>query len=547
MRRFLKVKAFLLLALLVVSVLSVLPSVASIAKFELPSFITETFSRKFTLGLDLQGGLHLEYSVAVDEALENKIDRISSEIEASFKDKKNVRVTAQREGKDTIVITFAKAEDKATATDDVLGIAFADFERGATEDETETTIIFKMRPEKIAEAKKSAVSQAITTVTNRIDAMGIAEPNIYPKNNQVVIELPGLDNEATAISASREDAVASLTALLRSAGAEQVTTGEIPLRAEAFRLTIPGKDARAFLHEVFADRILEGDLIRDDRLPFELQILEDDATTQASADTVNVGLSQAAREKALEESSGFRRLLKIIERAAVLEMRMVDDEFKLAGQDKIYLQSMYEAGLVRKGMGISVSKNRDYGSDEGVTVKDPYVFYAKDRATLETFFNNLPQSWRLPPSHMMGYGIQPMQLRRGAEPESIWRTYVLKSRAEVTGERIMSANVEPDPQTGVPGVSLTLDRIGADAFEKMSTDNVGRKMAIMLDDQVASDPVFQGPIPGGRVRITMGETPGMTVREAANDLVKVLDSGSLPARLIKEFEIRVGADLGADS
>jgi preprotein translocase subunit SecD len=52
---------------------------------------------------------------------------------------------------------------------------------------------------------------------------------------------------------------------------------------------------------------------------------------------------------------------------------------------------------------------------------------------------------------------------------------------------------------------------------------------------------------GASFVITLGATPGQSVREAANDLSKVLKSGSLPARLETEFEIRVGADLGADS
>src|SRR5262249_14148813 len=51
----------------------------------------------------------------------------------------------------------------------------------------------------------------------------------------------------------------------------------------------------------------------------------------------------------------------------------------------------------------------------------------------------------------------------------------------------------------------------------------------------------------GNVVITLGSQPGESLRQQANDLVKVLKSGSLPARLNKEFEIRVGADLGKDS
>jgi preprotein translocase subunit SecD len=81
----------------------------------------------------------------------------------------------------------------------------------------------------------------------------------------------------------------------------------------------------------------------------------------------------------------------------------------------------------------------------------------------------------------------------------------------------------------------------------MSGSNVGRKMAIILDELVRSDPVFNERIPGGHVRISLGSSPGQSAREAANDLTKVLKSGSLPARLQKESEMRVGADLGFDA
>ena len=64
MRRFLRIKALALFALIVTAVMAVLPSF--LPPERLPAFISETFTRKFQLGLDLQGGLHLEYSVAVD-------------------------------------------------------------------------------------------------------------------------------------------------------------------------------------------------------------------------------------------------------------------------------------------------------------------------------------------------------------------------------------------------------------------------------------------------------------------------------------------------
>src|SRR5687767_8063593 len=121
MRRFLKLKALGLLALVIFSVLTVLPSI--VPKEQLPTWVTENFTRKFQLGLDLQGGLHLEYSVAVDEALEHKLDQISAELEVAFRDKKELDVTITRVGVDTLRVQMPTPDDVAAATPDVMGIA----------------------------------------------------------------------------------------------------------------------------------------------------------------------------------------------------------------------------------------------------------------------------------------------------------------------------------------------------------------------------------------------------------------------------------------
>jgi preprotein translocase subunit SecD len=159
----------------------------------------------------------------------------------------------------------------------------------------------------------------------------------------------------------------------------------------------------------------------------------------------------------------------------------------------------------------------------------------------------LPAEWRLPPTHKIAYGREAFTLRRGEEPTHFWRTYVIRSRADITGEKIINATVGYKQDTGTPQVEVSFDKQGARAFDQMSGDNVGRKMAIIMDEMVVSDPIFNERIPNGNVVITLGNMPGESIREQANDLVKVLKSGSLPARLNKEFEIRVGADLGQES
>ncbi|HWB74881.1 MAG TPA: protein translocase subunit SecD [Nannocystaceae bacterium] len=547
MRRFLKLKAFLLLAAVVVAALSVLPSLFPDKDSPLPPWITENFQRKFQLGLDLQGGLHLEYSVAVDEAIENKLDQIASELEIGFREKKNVDVTVTRRGIDTLEIAFPTEADIELATDDVMGVSYGVLDRLDREEGQPPEVIRLRMPEAaLAENRKAAVSTALETVRKRVDAMGVAEPNIYPKNRQIVVELPGLADESTELRAAAADAGTRVSGLLSAAGATQVSMSEVRDQAGQFKLTVPGADARALLEQAFSGKITEDDLIIDDRLPFELHVVPPDPTAPDPGSLL-LELTDRARDQVLAGAGEFHRLLKIIERQAVLRMHLVDDETPFRDTGRPYLRALYEHGLVTKGLGISVNEEAGYGKEKGVQVSEPYMFVARDLATLENFFAGLPPEWRLPPDMKVAFGPIPWQTRRNSEPETLYRTYVIKSRAEVTGEHIVNASVGFDQQTGQPEVNVKLDRVGADLFEEMSGANVGRKMAIILDELVRSDPVFNERIPGGNVRITLGSTPGQSSRDAANDLTKVLKSGSLPARLQKESEMRVGAELGTEA
>src|SRR5690606_10469965 len=151
------------------------------------------------------------------------------------------------------------------------------------------------------------------------------------------------------------------------------------------------------LEQRFAGKITEDGLVIDPQLPAELRIITDPADEREDPATAVLALSEAAQDKVLSESSDFRRLLKIIERQAVLRMHLVDDETLFRDTGKPYLRALYDAQMVREGMGISVNQEADYGREGGATVKDPFVFYAKDVETLDRFFNNLPAEWRLPP------------------------------------------------------------------------------------------------------------------------------------------------------
>jgi len=126
--------------------------------------------------------------------------------------------------------------------------------------------------------------------------------------------------------------------------------------------------------------------------------------------------------------------------------------------------------------------------------------------------------------------------RGGREP------YLLESAVLLTGDTITDARVRPGGQLEGPYVTVDLDQRGAQIFGAITSANVGRKIAIVLDNVVYSAPVIREPIPGGHVQIT-----GNFTYDEAHELAIVLRSGALPAPVEIIEERTVGPSLGRDS
>ena len=124
--------------------------------------------------------------------------------------------------------------------------------------------------------------------------------------------------------------------------------------------------------------------------------------------------------------------------------------------------------------------------------------------------------------------------------------YLVNKKVDLTGDRLEYATSSRD-QFNVPYVRMELDDEGARIFGKLSGDNVGKRMAIVLDKNVNSAPVFQERIPNGIASITMGDSDSVKVFQQAQDLVVVLQAGALPAPIEILHNRTVGKTLGDDS
>ena len=119
--------------------------------------------------------------------------------------------------------------------------------------------------------------------------------------------------------------------------------------------------------------------------------------------------------------------------------------------------------------------------------------------------------------------------------------YLVYKRIGVSGDELVDANPTID-QNNQPVVSLRFDSSGARKFGDLTSKNVGKRFAIVLDDEVISAPVIREAITGGS-----GQISGNFTFETASDLAVLLRAGALPAPLTILEERSVGPSLGKDS
>ncbi len=153
--------------------------------------------------------------------------------------------------------------------------------------------------------------------------------------------------------------------------------------------------------------------------------------------------------------------------------------------------------------------------------------------------------------HLVDLNVSPEEAAKGNLPpgeillkqkEAGGIPMVVDETPLMTGEDLTDAQTSFQSQTNEPVVSFRLSTSGARKFAQVTTDNVGRLFAIVLDDEIISAPRINEPITQGS-----GQISGHFTVETANDLAVLLRAGALPAKLSVAEERTVGPGLGADS
>ncbi|MDR7307172.1 protein translocase subunit SecD [Rhodoferax saidenbachensis] len=162
-----------------------------------PAWLTSLRASPMYLGLDLRGGVHFMLQVDMQAALTKKAESLAGDIRTTLREK-NVRHSGITRNAQTIEIRFRDAAT-AEAAKRIIQDQFADLDTVETADGTDVKMVASIKPVAARAVQTQALKQNITTLHNRINELGVAEPVIQQQGlDRIVVQLPGVQDTAKA-------------------------------------------------------------------------------------------------------------------------------------------------------------------------------------------------------------------------------------------------------------------------------------------------------------------------------------------------------------
>lgn len=232
----------------------------------LPDWLKQVLpTRGITLGLDLQGGIHLVLEVEEDRAVEIAVDRATNAIQDLLVEKKIAVESVKRTGHIQITIAFQSGELKSQIQT-VLEEFPSFFELQASS--TANSFVYELREGEIKRIKDSAINQALETIRNRIDQFGVAEPLIQRQGlKQIVVQLPGIKEPKRAKDLIKETALLEFKMLDESSKLALDLPQRVPKGKEE-ELLKPFLDKLPEGDEILFEKVVDKDTGREFRIPY---------------------------------------------------------------------------------------------------------------------------------------------------------------------------------------------------------------------------------------------------------------------------------------
>ena len=338
--------------------------------------------------------------------------------------------------------------------------------------------------EKVLRAEvKAAVENSFNVLRTRIDRFGVVQPNIQSledKMGRIMVELPGIKEP------------------------------------ERVRKLLQGSANLEFWETYTAREVLPAMQSADAKL----RVILAEGTT-ADTDTIEAVLTEATpvEKKTVSAADSL---------AAALKGDVTAEDKSAANMEEIKKQYPLLSILQLNSSG-----------------QGPVIGYAnyKDTADINKYLAMPEIKADLPKDLRLKWGVSPSEFDKKGQT---FELYAIKSterngKAPLEGDVVTDAKDEFD-QYSKPAVSMTMNSDGARRWAQLTKQNIGRSIAIVLDNYVYSAPNVNSEITGGRSQITGHFTP-----EQAKDLANVLKSGKMPAPAHIVQEDIVGPSLGQES
>lgn len=339
---------------------------------------------------------------------------------------------------------------------------------------------------------KDIQEQSLEIIRNRVDQYGLSEPQISPSgDDRIVVELAGVDD-------STAKALVGSTAKL-----------EFKILAEAEKFTQVVGLIDQYLTRQTTD------------------IVADSAATDSTAKDSTVAKADSAKDTLPKEATKTLSDDELLGKAPAAEVAATDSAKDSAA---VEAQPASEVGVALSAYYLS------FGN--GGFIAEENVEKVKKLLATDGVQKLIPRDV----AFAFGSGLEPVQRDSKIKAK---RLYLLKRRAEMAGDDVVDARpyrVSDGVSAGEVAVSLKFGGIGPKKFSAVTAANIGKQMAIVLDNQVISAPVIRDRIPNGEAQIT-----GLDDMAEANRLSVVLRAGALKAPM-KIIESRsVGATLGEEN
>jgi len=199
-----------------------------------PHWLTALHALPMYLGLDLRGGVHFLLQVDMKGALTKRLDSTSGDLRTVLRDKNLRHAGISREG-DRLVVRFREADVRSKAKS-AIGDSQPDLLITEQDDGTDLKLIAMLKPEAQKKIGEFALKQNITTLHNRINELGVAEPVIQQQGaDRIVVQLPGVQDTAKAKDILGRTATLEIRMVDDSPGAlEAALAGNPPFGTEVY-------------------------------------------------------------------------------------------------------------------------------------------------------------------------------------------------------------------------------------------------------------------------------------------------------------------------